>query len=87
MWKNESIFALDTKGKHLLTDAVARKLFDIFEGNRRKLQVRFIVKGRQDQMNGPRNGKGYTIWRMKGGAPKGFFVESISQSIAECLKP
>ncbi|MBH1578207.1 DEAD/DEAH box helicase family protein, partial [Stenotrophomonas maltophilia] len=42
VWKGKYVFCLDTKGSHLLTDAVARKLFDIQDEGATKLLTRFI---------------------------------------------
>jgi type III restriction enzyme len=47
VWRKGLIFCVDTKGGHLLSDAVARKLFDIKEDGKTKLQVRFVTEGKQ----------------------------------------
>lgn len=87
VWKGKTVFALDTKGKHLLSDAVARKLFDIYEGKSIRLHVRFIVQGRQDEIGGKTTSKeGFTVWRTKNNQPKSFYVDTIDKAVAECLK-
>lgn len=63
------VYCLDTKGGHLLTDAVARKLFDIRRMEKQKLLVRFITEGKQTELRGKAMTGGYTVWKMKSGTP------------------
>ena len=87
VWSKGLVFALDTKGKHLLTDALARKMFDIYEGKTIRMHVRFIVKGKQEEIGGKTTSKeGYTIWRIKSNQPKPFYVDTIGKAVKECLK-
>jgi type III restriction enzyme len=87
VWKDNIVYALDTKGKHLLTDALARKMFDIYEQKTIRMHVRFIVKGHQDQIGGKTtNQDGFTVWRTKSNQPKAFYVDSVAKAVAECLK-
>ena len=86
-WKGKLVFAIDTKGKHLLTDAIAHKMFDIYEGKSIRMHVRFVVKGRQEQIGGKTVSKdGYTVWRIRNNQPKAIFVDSINKAVEECLK-
>lgn len=86
VWKNNMVYCLDTKGGHLLTDAVARKLFDIQDGGKTKLQVRFITEGKQDQLRGKAIKGGYTVWKMKSGTPTPIHVADLDRAVKECLK-
>jgi type III restriction enzyme len=86
VWKKGNIFCLDTKGSHLLSDAVARKLFDIREDGRTKLQVRFISEGKQTELRGKAIKGGYTVWKMRHGAPTAVYVPDIAAAVGECLK-
>jgi type III restriction enzyme len=86
VWKKGDIFCLDTKGGHLLSDAVARKLFDIKEDGKTKVRVRFITKGKQSELRGKAIKGGYTIWKMKSGSPTPIHVETLQKSIVECLR-
>jgi type III restriction enzyme len=86
VWKKGGIFCLDTKGGHLLSDAVARKLFDIKEEGKTKVQVRFISEGRQSELRGKPIKGGYTIWKMKSGSPTPIFVDALDKAVTECLK-
>jgi type III restriction enzyme len=86
VWKKNSLFCLDTKGSHLLTDAVARKLFDIKEDGKTKVQVRFISEGRQNELRGKAIKGGFTVWKMKSGTPSPVHVDDLSQAVVECVR-
>lgn len=86
VWKKGNIFCLDTKGGHLLSDAVVRKLFDIKEDGRTKVQVRFISEGKQSELRGKAIKGGYTVWKMKTGSPKPIHVDTLDKAVTECLK-
>lgn len=86
VWKKGKVFCLDTKGRHLLTDAVARKLFDIFDEDRIKLHVRFITEGNQQAIGAKAIACGYTVWKMKNGVSTPIICKSLAAAVAECLK-
>ncbi len=86
VWRGSAIFCLDTKGSHLLSDAVARKLFDIQDGGKTKISVRFISEGRQTELRGKAVKGGYTVWKMKAGNPTPVFVDDLDKAVKECLK-
>ena len=86
VWKKGNIFCLDTKGGHLLSDAVARKLFDIQENGKTKIQVRFISEGKQSALRGKAIKGGYTVWKMKTGSPTPIHVDTLDKSVTECLR-
>lgn len=86
VWKKGSIFCLDTKGSHLLSDAVARKLFDIKEDGKTRVQVRFITEGKQAALRDKPLKGGYTVWKMKTGSPTPIHVETMAKAVAECLR-
>lgn len=86
VWKGGLVYCLDTKGGHLLTDAVARKLFDIQEDGKTKLLVRFITEGKQTELRGKAIKGGYTVWKMKSGTPTPIYVADLDKAVKECLK-
>lgn len=86
VWKKNNIFCLDTKGGHLLSDAVARKLFDIKEDGKTKVQVRFITEGKQSVLRGKAIKGGYTVWKMKSGSPTPVHVDDLTKAVTECLR-
>jgi hypothetical protein len=86
-WKGSKVFAIDTKGKHLLTEALLRKMFDIRNGEQSRVQVRFVVKGKQDALSAKTISKeGFTIWRVKNNQTKPVYVDTMAKAVAECLK-
>jgi len=86
VWKGKFVYCLDTKGGHLLTDAVARKLFDIRDEGVTKLYTRFITEGKQLTLGGGVTKTGYTVWKIKSGNPTPIFVATLAQAVKECLK-
>jgi type III restriction enzyme len=86
VWKKGNIFCLDTKGGHLLSDAVARKLFDIKEDGKTKVQVRFITEGRQSELRGKAIKGGFTVWKMKLGSPTPIHADTLDKAVKECLR-
>lgn len=86
VWKGGLVYCLDTKGGHLLTDAVARKLFDIQEDGKTKLLVRFITEGKQTELRGRAIKGGYTVWKMKSGTPTPIHVADLDKAVKECLR-
>ena len=87
VWHKKLVFCLDTKGGHLISDAVARKLFDIKEDGKTKVLVRFITEGKQTQLRGKAIKGGYTVWKMKTGSPAPIHVADLDKAVAECLRP
>ncbi|MBW8458755.1 MAG: DEAD/DEAH box helicase family protein [Thiobacillus sp.] len=86
-WKGKSVFCLDTKGGHILSDAVARKLFDIKDHDGKvNVQVRFISEGKQTELRGKALKEGYTVWKMKSGTPTPIHVKTLEGAVKECLK-
>ena len=86
VWKKGMVYCLDTKGSHLLTDAVARKLFDIQEDHKTKLLTRFISEGKQTALKAKSLPGGYTVWKMKSGSPIPVHVSTLQEAVAECLR-
>ena len=86
VWKKNNIFWLDTKGGHLLSDAVARKVFDIKEDGKTRLQVRFITGGKQSELRGKAIKGGYTVWKMKSGSPTPVYVPTLDKAVTEALR-
>lgn len=86
VWKKGSVFCLDTKGGHLLSDAVVRKLFDIKEDGKTKVRVRFITEGKQTELRGKVVKGGYTVWKMKPQGPTPIHVADINAAVVEALK-
>lgn len=86
-WQGKNVFCLDTKGGHLLGEAVTRKLFDIKDHDGKvNVLVRFISEGNQKELRGKAIKGGYTVWKMKSGSPTGVHVATLDKAVQECLK-
>jgi type III restriction enzyme len=89
VWKGADVFAIDTKGSHLHTDAV-RKLVAIkpATGSTARVFVRFVSDGVVDR-NGPQaDSSGYTAWTFKpNGDPEFTHVDSLAAAIDGCIEP
>lgn len=70
----------------MLSDAVARKLFDIKEDGKTKLHVRFISEGKQTELRGKAIKGGYTVWKMKSNNPTPIHVDTLEKAVKECLR-
>lgn len=70
----------------LLQHAVARKLFDITDGRQTKMLVRFITKDQQAKLRGNAIKGGYTVWKMKTGAPTPIHVPTLDKAVKEALR-
>lgn len=86
VWKNDLIISLDTKGKHILDEAIKRKLFDIKEFRTTKIITRFITKGKQNTRDEKASSEGYTVWKFRNNAEYAVTCESIDDAVDECLK-
>lgn len=86
VWKKGMVYCLDTKGSHLLTDAVARKLFDIQEDHKTRLLTRFISEGKQSALKAKPLPGGFTVWKMKNGSPTPIHMDTLAAAVKECLR-
>lgn len=86
VWKEDLIISLDTKGKHILDEAIKRKLFDIKEIRTTKIITRFITKGKQSNRNDKPTKEGYTVWKFKNNQEYAVQCETIDDAVDECLK-
>lgn len=89
VWKDDDVFAVDTKGSHLHADA-ARKLVSIkpANGSSRRVFVRFISDGVVNATGAQPDSTGYTVWSFKpDGEPDYNHYESMTDAITACLEP
>lgn len=87
VWKGKTVYCLDTKGGHLLSEAVTRKLFDIKDPDgKATVLVRYISEGKQTELRGKALKGGYTVWKMKSGAPTPIHAATLEKAVKECLR-
>jgi type III restriction enzyme len=89
-WKGKNVFALDTKGEHILESELGRKLLAIepHPKAKTKLIVRLISKGTWDSTPLRKSGDGYTVWALSHThALKPVQCESLAEAVKTSLKP
>lgn len=88
VWKGKYVFALDTKGEHILQNEVGRKLLAIVPHTRAKvsLLVRLISKGAWDRTPQRISGEGYTVWALgNANALKPIHCPTLETAVKVCL--
>ena len=90
VWKDKSVFAIDTKGAHLLAEAAARKLLRIEAPSRSsaKVKVRLVSEGRWNQTAQQVDDEGYTVWGVKqDGSRRLTTVDDLAAVLSRVLRP
>jgi type III restriction enzyme len=89
VWDNGNVFAVDTKGGHLLPEAASRKLLSVHypDGAERKLRVRFVSEGRYNADVEREEKGGYTVWSLRhDGSRKVGHFDRVQDAVAETLQ-
>jgi len=86
VWRGDLVFCLDTKGGHILSDAVRRKLFDIKEGRTTKVMTRFISKGKQNRVDTKSSNEGYTVWKAKNNKEMAFYCDDLDEAVKTAME-
>jgi type III restriction enzyme len=88
-WKGKNIFALDTKGEHILESELGRKLLAV-EPNpkaKAKLLVRLISKGHWDDHPQRVSADGFTVWALgHANALKPIHCATMAEAVKTCLR-
>ncbi len=90
VWKDDEVFAIDTKGGHLIAEAVARKLLNIKhpDGTLLKLYVRLVSQGTYDSEATQVTKEGFTVWGVRfDGARKVTHAADLAEVIPIVLTP
>lgn len=84
--KNRKIYAIDTKGDHLIKGDAPRKLFSIEKyGRGADLEIRLVTEGEWNSEIQKIDKKGYTIWKLKNGKICPYHTLTVSDCIKKCL--
>lgn len=87
VWDKKRIFAIDTKGDHLIAGDAPRKLFSIQKyGSGPDLEIRLITQGEWSNEIKKIDKKGYTVWKLKNGKISPYHASTISECISICIK-
>jgi len=90
VWKGKHIFALDTKGEHILQSELGRKLLVIVPRSKAKvlLLVRLISEGTWDKTPQRTSGEGYTVWALGNDrALKPIHCPTLEVAVKTSLRP
>jgi type III restriction enzyme len=86
--KKSAIFAIDTKGEHLIKEDAARKLFLIKKvGKGPDVFVRLVTKGEWNNQKEQTGSSGFTVWIMRNGAVHPIKAHNIDDAVQICLRP
>lgn len=89
VWKGNVVYALDTKGEHILESELGRKLLAIDPHNKskRRLLVRMISGGHWDDKPQRVSGDGFTVWALgHANALKPIHVATMADAVRTCLR-
>lgn len=88
VWDNDKIYALDTKGNHLIIQESERKLFFIEKAYDEgpDLLVRLISEKKYNSRGEIIDNKGYTIWKLKQGTVQPLHCDNLEDAVKMCLK-
>ena len=89
-WKAKNVFALDTKGEHILESDLGRKLLAIEPNPKAKtrLLVRLISRGHWDDHPQRISADGFTVWALgHANALKPIHCATMAEAVKTCLRP
>lgn len=88
VWDDDVIYALDTKGNHLIFQDSERKLFYIEKAYKEgpELLVRLISEKKYNEQGEIIDSKGYTVWKLKQGIVQPFHCDTLEEAVKICLK-
>lgn len=89
VWSGDDVYAIDTKGSHLHTDAM-RKLVQIRPAgpSTPRVFVRFVSPGLVDETGPKKDTSGFTVWSFKpDGSPAFTHYESVDEALTKAMKP
>lgn len=90
VWKGKYVYALDTKGEHILENELGRKLLAVDPHPKAKvaLLVRLISQGKWDKSPQRISGEGFTVWALgHANALKPIQCASLAEAVKTCLQP
>ena len=88
VWDDDEIYALDTKGNHLIIQDSERKLFFIDKAYDEgpDLLVRLISEKKYNSKGEIIDNKGYTVWKLKQGTVQPLHCDTLEDAVRMCLK-
>ncbi|SEV85344.1 DEAD/DEAH box helicase family protein [[Clostridium] fimetarium] len=86
VWGNDVIYALDTKGDHLIQTDSERKLFSIDKAcDGPDLEIRLISEKKYNDKGQVIDINGYTVWKIKQGKVQPVHCDALDETIKICI--
>jgi type III restriction enzyme len=86
VWATGKIFAIDTKGDHLIVSDSSRKLFTLKKhGKGSDLIIKLVTQGQWNQDIKKINDDGYTVWYLKNGKVTSNYCRNLESCVENCL--
>jgi type III restriction enzyme len=86
VWTRGKIFAIDTKGDHLIVSDAGRKLFSLDKrGKGPDLIIKLVTKGGWNEGRSKINDEGYTVWYVKNGMVARNYCRTLKLCVEDCL--
>jgi type III restriction enzyme len=87
VWTDKTIFAIDTKGDHLIREDAGRKLFYLDKkGTGLDVEIRLVTKGTWKDDFQKENADGFTVWLLRNGKPHPLRAKDVNEAVQFCLK-
>jgi type III restriction enzyme len=92
VWADKIVFAIDTKGDHLITEDAGRKLFYIDKmEDGAELVIRLVTEGEwtvasTGEFSRKSGSSGYTVWSLRQGKPKPQHSATLGEAVDLCLR-
>jgi type III restriction enzyme len=86
VWTKGKIFAIDTKGEHLIEKDASRKLFTLEKrGKGSDLIIKLVTQGQWNEDRRNIDDKGYTVWYVKNGRVSKNYCQTLKLCVEDCL--
>jgi type III restriction enzyme len=86
VWTDDALVAIDTKGEHLIREAVARKLFHIeTSGQGPALKVRLVTEGEWNAQLEKTSNFGCTVWLLRNGRVHPICCPTLEEAVQVCV--
>jgi type III restriction enzyme len=86
VWTENSIVAIDPKADHLITEAAARKIFEISKiGSGPDLVIRLVTRGKWNDEIRNIGKTGFTTWLLRNGKVHPIFSDDLDKTVKICL--
>lgn len=88
VWKDDTVFAIDPKGDHILQGALRWKLMAIETPlvATQRVVIRLVSEGQYDEYVTRKSTTGYTVWSLRAGRPHPNCCDTIGEAVEACVQ-